>query len=104
MATLIQWNINSFSQNRTELELLLKDRPSLVSLQETKTRDPIKLRDYNSYNMFAQASDGRACGGVSLLIYNKVPQSEIRLNTTLQAVAVKVTLNKTITVCSIYCP
>lgn len=104
MATIIQWNVNSIEQNQSELELLLKDNPSVVCLQETKAKATIKRRGYTSYDVFAEASDGRACGGVSILINNKVPQSEVTINSTLQAVAVKVTLHKTLTICSIYCP
>ena len=105
MATIVQWNINSILQNRTELDDILKDNnPSLVSLQETKLRETMSFRSYKTYDKFAQASDGRACGGVSLLINNKIPQSEVQLNTNLQAVAARITLHKTITVCSIYCP
>ena len=40
----------------------------------------------------------------SIVINNSVPQSLIPLNTNLQAVAVKVTLHRTIHVCSIYLP
>jgi exonuclease III len=79
MAKIIQWNINSLSKNRAELDIIFKDNPSLVSLQETKLREPMSFRDYKTYDVFAQASDGRACGGVSLLVHNKIPQAEIQL-------------------------
>ena len=39
-----------------------------------------------------------------ILIKNGIPQSKIHLNTQLQAIAVKVTLHKTINICSIYIP
>ena len=53
------------------------------------------------YNHIHQSCD-RASGGSSIVISNSVPQSLIPLNTNLQAVAVKVTLHKTIHVCSLY--
>ena len=55
------------------------------------------------YNHINQTCD-RASGGSSIVINNSVPQSLIPLNTNLQAVAVKVTLHRTIHVCSIYLP
>ena len=45
-----------------------------------------------------------ASGGSSIVVKNSIPQSQIQLNTNIQAVAVKVTLHKTIHVCSIYLP
>ena len=55
------------------------------------------------YNHIYQSGD-RASGGSSIVVNNCIPQSQIRLNTNIQAVAVKVTLHKTIHVCSIYLP
>jgi hypothetical protein len=46
----------------------------------------------------------RASGGASVVVDSKLPQSKIDIKTPLQAVAVRVTLHKTITVCSIYLP
>ena len=51
--TILQWNINSIYQNRPELELLLQNNPSLVCLQETKAKEPIKIRGYTSYNIYS---------------------------------------------------
>ena len=53
------------------------------------------------YNHIHQTCE-RASGGSSIVINNSVLQSLIPLNTNLQAVAVKVTLHRTIHVCSIY--
>ena len=43
-------------------------------------------------------------GGSSIVVNNSIPHSQIQLNTNIQAVAVRVTLHKTIHVCSIYLP
>ena len=48
--------------------------------------------------------DGRAIGGVSLLILKTVPHSLVNITTNLQAVAVRVTLHRAITLCSLYLP
>ena len=45
------------------------------------------------YNHIHQSCD-RASGGSSFVINNSIPHSQIHLNTNLQAVAVKVTLQK----------
>ena len=79
--------------------------PSFICLQETflKPSDNLNIRDYILYNHINQAGD-RASGGSSVIINNSVPQSQIPVNNNLQAVAVIVTLHKTIHVCSIYLP
>ena len=46
----------------------------------------------------------RASGDVSILVNENIPQSIVKLNINLQAVAVKVTDHKTITLCSVYLP
>jgi hypothetical protein len=44
----------------------------------------------------------RAAGGSTILVRNNVLHSYVNLNTDLQAVAVRITLDKTITLCSVY--
>ena len=68
-----------------------------------KPNDNLNIRGYTLYNHIYQAGD-RASGGSSIAVNNIVPQSLIPLNTNLHATAVKVTLHKTIHVCSIYLP
>ena len=48
--------------------------------------------------------DGRACGGVSVLVNKSIAHRHISLNTNVQAVAVVLSLHKTITICFIYIP
>ena len=92
--------------NFNELLLLLTGLcPSVICLQETylKPTDNLNIRGYTLYNHIHQAGD-RVSGGSSIVVNNSIPQSLIPLNTNLQAVAVKVTLHRTIHVCSIYLP
>ena len=103
---LIQWNCRGLKANFNELLLLLTGLfPSIVCLQETflKPTDNINIRGYTLYNHNHQAGD-MASGGSTIVVNNSVPQSLIPLNTNLQAVAVKITLHRTIHVCSIYLP
>ena len=76
-----------------------------VCLQETflKPTDNITVKGFNLYHKF-QETENRASGGVSIFVNENIPQSIIKLNTNLQAVAVKVTAHKTITLCSVYLP
>ena len=103
---LIQWNCRGLKANFNELFLLLTGLcPSIICLQETflKSTDNLNIRGYTLYNHIHQAGD-RASGDASVIINNSVPQSQIPLNTNLQAIAVKATLHKTIHICSLYLP
>ena len=63
-----------------------------------KSTDKVRFRGFSSY--VSPASD-TAAGGVAILIRD-APHSPVSLNTTLQAVAVRVTLHRPVTVCSVY--
>ena len=82
---------------------MTQHQPAIVCLQETflKTNDDTTIKNHQSYN-FIYNTGHRASGGVSILIRNDIPQNKIHLNTQFQAIAVKVTLHRTINICSIY--
>ncbi|GFV21543.1 hypothetical protein TNCV_5121301 [Trichonephila clavipes] len=46
----------------------------------------------------------RACGGVALLINHSTPFSPVLIRTSLQAVAVRVSIFSTVTICNVYLP
>jgi len=101
----IQWNCRGLRPNFDELNLLIQTHnPIAVCLQETflKDTDSISMRGFNLYHKFHNSE--RASGGVSILVNENIPQSVVALNTKLQAVAVRVTAHKAITICSIYLP
>ena len=79
--------------------------PSVFCLQETflKTDDQLNIRDFITYN-YIYSEGQRPSGGSSILVHSSCPQREIKLVTNLQAVAVSVTLDKEITICSVYIP
>ena len=67
----------------------------------------IELEDNKQFisNIPRIYSEGqRPSGGSSILVHSSCPQREIKLVTNLQAVAVSVTLDKEITICSVYIP
>ena len=104
--TIIQWNCRGLRANYDELQLLLNGYdPAAVCLQETYLKEPnnVTFRNYNLFNTFA-VGDGRGNGGVAIIINNERPSSQIHLKMNIQAVAVSVTLHRTISICSIYIP
>ena len=103
---IIQWNCRGFKANFNELKLLAEEfSPTAFCLQEThlKPSDNIHFKGYLSYNSFSMDGD-RACGGSSILVKQDILHSPINLNTRFQAVAIRLTLHKTITLCSVYLP
>ena len=103
---IIQWNCRGIRPRYEELLLLLTLlRPSVFCLQETylKPDDKFTFKNFNTYNHI-HSDCLRASGGSSILVNSSLPQREIKLRTALQAVAVSVTLEKEITLCSVYVP
>ena len=104
---IINWNCRGFRQNIDEIKMMLRDYdPMALCCQETylKASNTIEFRKYLSYHIHSEAVDGRASGGVSVLVKKSIPHRQIMLNTNLQAVAVLLSLHKAVTICSIYIP
>ena len=79
--------------------------PSVFCFQETflKPDDNISLKGFNIYN-YVHTDCLRPSGGASVFVKSSFPQRKIDLQTELQATAVSVTLDKDITICSVYIP
>ena len=106
MNTIIQWNCRGLKINLIELSLLVQAfLPVAFCLQEThlKETDNVNVENYSAYNTCV-GKDERAAGGASILVKNNIIHSRINLKTNLQAVAVRLSLQKTVTLCSIYIP
>ena len=106
MANIVQWNCRGLKVNFLELTLLIQSfLPVAVALQEghLKKSDNMSLKGYHLYSTFSN-EDERAAGGSSIFVRNNIIHSEIDLTTDLQAVAVRISLDKTTTLCSIYIP
>ena len=107
MAKLLQWNMRGLQANREDLTLLLSSvKPTIVALQETNIgkNHNINFRDYSFYNCPGTENNGIHHGGSALIVDKTTPHNLIALRTNLQAIAVRVTVFKTITVCSVYLP
>ena len=103
--TILQWNCRGFKVNFNELSLLIQNHcPVALCLQEThsKETDKINLKNYVTYNCYAKTD--RASGGSFIAINNRYFHSQINLKRNLQAVAIPLSLHKTITLFSVYIP
>ncbi|VDI50079.1 Hypothetical predicted protein [Mytilus galloprovincialis] len=89
----------------TEMETESVPPPERSRSQEThlKESDNVSLKGYNMYSTFSKV-DERAAGGSSIFVKDNVIHSTVQLTTDLQAVAIRLSLDKTITLCSIYIP
>ena len=65
--------------------------------------DHLNIKDFNTYN-YMYSEGQRPSSGSSILVHSSCPQRETILITNLQAVAVSVTLDKEISICSVYIP
>ena len=101
---IIQWNCQGLKPNYYEVSLLISEyNPSVFCFQETflKPDDNISLRGFNIYN-YVHTDCLRPSGGASIFVKSSFPQRKIDLQTELQATAVSVTLDREITICSVY--
>ena len=106
MDTIIQWNCRGLKINFLEITLLVQAfLPVAFCLQEShlKRSDNISLKNYSIYSTYVDEND-RAAGGSTILVKDQVLHSAVDLDTDLQAVAVRISLDKTITLCSVYIP
>ena len=111
-STILQWNIQGIKAKYVAgLSLLLASiDPSVICLQETKLNRKTcdkspgnSIPGYIAHHHFHQ--DGEiACGGSSIYIKNNILHRNIKLNTTLQAIACRINFKKPLTICSIYLP
>jgi endonuclease/exonuclease/phosphatase family metal-dependent hydrolase len=74
-----------------------------VFKKHIKKSDNINLKKYSLYITYVE-EDKRAAGGSTILVRDNILHSYVNLNTHQQAVAVRITLDKTITLCSVYIP
>ncbi|GFO10087.1 RNA-directed DNA polymerase from mobile element jockey [Plakobranchus ocellatus] len=102
MDTVVQWNIRGFRSNFEELKLLLnRSQSAVVALQECRLGEgQVPPRGYT----LLLPQGGSSGGEAALLIRNGTRFSEIDLRTGLHAAAATISLEKTLTVCSLYLP
>ena len=96
MKTIVQWNVRGLRANFEELRLLCNQyNPQIVAVQECQLQKD-KIINLTGFSGITKSSSGdNATGGVILNINQFVLFSEIKLDTDLQAVAVRVSAKKT---------
>ena len=103
---IIQWNCRGIQANFNELNIIANDfNIGIFCLQETllSPNKQFTFKHYTAYHNFANTiPDSRPSGGITILVHNSIPNSPIPLTTNLQAQAITVTCNQTITICNIY--
>jgi len=107
MSSFIQWNMRGLQANQEELSLLLSQYdPTAVCIQETllHTNKTASFKKYSYYGIPVVDNNGSMHGGLGILVKNTTPHQQLHINTGLQAVALRATCHKTITICSMYLP
>ena len=101
---ILQWNCRGLKHNIPELQLIITEtNPIAICLQEIKLNtEKFELRGYSAYHQIY--SKKIACGGTSIFIKTNTPHRKININSPIQAVAIRFTLVKPLTLCSIYIP
>ena len=110
---ILQWNLRGFRSRRDEVKHLInKFSPAAFCIQEVKIqqdriedkeykRNFIDIKGHNSYFNCNETPHG----GVGIYVRDTYAHSPIQLDTTLQAVAVRLSIGKkTYSLCSIYLP
>lgn len=103
---IIQWNCNGFYKHYNEFKILLQKYSSfIICLQETKFSQlhVPNLKNFNIYHKNYLLGT-IAQGGVATLINNNFSSEEFDINTSLQAVAVKVFFPIKFIICNVYLP
>ena len=102
--SILQWNCQGMRNKKDELlHYINRHKTDIVALQETMfygdytTRIPgFTLENHDGH------FNRTAHGGVCFYIHQDVPYQRIQLNTTAQAIAVRVQLSNAVTICNIY--
>ena len=102
--SIVQWNCRGILSSTEQLKIIFRDsQAKVICLQETKLGN----RQYNpglnySYHTSQPQPNERAQGGTGFIVHRSVKCDRIQLHTELQASAIQITLDKKITLCSLY--
>ena len=106
MAPIIQWNIRGLRANGDEIAVLKRDFDfDILCLQETQLGSvPYNPGLNYAFYQSVPPPGQRAHGGTGIIINRRISHKEVVLRSTLQTTAIKVVLNKEVTICSVYLP
>ena len=94
---ILSWNIRGFNANKEELHLLLSNKPLAVCLQENIVPNDKEIHLPGYTILKTNTNRGNA-----LCIRSDCLYTTVSLNTPIVALAVRILLHKTITICSVY--
>ena len=105
----MQWNcegINSKVTSGDALQFIKETEANILVWQETMLAHDkgFKIKGYKSYLNNLEVEGQKPHGGVAIFVKNFASSYRVKLNTSLQAIAVSVKIHKRITVCSLYLP
>lgn len=106
MTFLIHWNCRGLIHNLGDIKDIMQNfSPIALCLQETNLgpKNSNFLKDFTVVRKDRENAS-RLSGGVAIIVQGGTPTREIKLNTSLEAVAVTVLSHKTISICSVYIP
>lgn len=101
---IITWNINGAYAKYPELQQLIMDyHPLVVCLQETKLtpRNSFKIKNFETHRKDYDG-DGNPKQGLLIAVSTQIHSEPVNIQSNLEVLAVKIFLNRPITVCNIY--
>uniref|UniRef100_A0A0K8W561 Putative RNA-directed DNA polymerase from transposon X-element n=1 Tax=Bactrocera latifrons TaxID=174628 RepID=A0A0K8W561_BACLA len=104
---ILQWNINGYSSNYHELQLLIKEKsPDIICIQETHIpltpiSNPFYPKQYLGY-FFNLNNIQTNKQGVGILIKRHIPHEVINITSSLSTIALKLNLNLPFGIASTY--
>ena len=101
-----QWNVRGLRSKVTDFrDLVFRENPVAVCLQETKLSPDLTADNIGSYRLFRRdiVPAAVAHGGVAIAVRGDIPSFPFPLRTDLQAVAIVIQLYSfKLTVCSLF--
>lgn len=106
MAFITQWNCRGLIHNLGDIRHIMNTySPVAFCLQETNL-GPKNTNFLKGFSVFRKDREhaNRLSGGVAIVVKSGFPTRAITLNTSFEAVAVRIIAHKTLSICSIYIP
>lgn len=106
MAFIVHWNCRGLIHNLGDIKDIIEHfSPVAICLQETNL-GPKNINFLKGFTVVRKDRENasRLSGGVAIIVQGGIPTREIKLNTSLEAVAVTVLSHKVISICSVYIP
>ena len=103
--SILQWNVRSLKRlyDPGLKSLINTFHPQVICLQETKISYDFHIQRYKDYP-YKHKGNLIAAGGTSIYVRNNVIHRNLKINTQLQATAVRISTHRPLTICSIYLP